>query len=61
MQIPVMDSAADLFERLAAGASLVQVYTGLIYHGPGWVRNLNRELLSILDAEGIEDLGALRP
>lgn len=56
-----VDSAADLFERLAAGASLVQVYTGLIYHGPGWVRNLNRELLSILDARGIEDLEALRP
>jgi dihydroorotate dehydrogenase len=29
---------------LAAGASLVQVYTGLVYHGPGLVRDIVRGL-----------------
>jgi dihydroorotate dehydrogenase len=30
--------------KLAAGADLVQVYTGLIYQGPAWVRRLARDL-----------------
>jgi dihydroorotate dehydrogenase len=37
-------SAADAQEKLAAGASLVQVYTGLVYRGPGLVRELVRGL-----------------
>lgn len=32
-----IDSAASAREKLAAGASLLQIYTGLIYHGPGLV------------------------
>lgn len=34
----------DAEEKLAAGASLVQVYTGLIYEGPSLVRNINKYL-----------------
>jgi len=37
-------NAADARAKLAAGADLVQVYTGLIYGGPGWVRSLLRGL-----------------
>lgn len=33
-------SAADALERLSAGASLVQLYTGLVYRGPGLVREI---------------------
>ncbi len=32
-----IDSAASALEKLSAGASLLQLYTGLIYHGPGLV------------------------
>lgn len=39
-------SAADALEKLEAGASLVQVYTGFIYEGPALVRNINRRLLA---------------
>ena len=39
----IMD-AAGARAKLAAGADLVQVYTGLIYGGPGWVRALLRGL-----------------
>lgn len=37
--------AADAFEKLEAGARLVQIYTGLVYAGPGLVRNINHRLL----------------
>jgi dihydroorotate dehydrogenase len=36
--------AADAREKIEAGASLVQVYTGLIYRGPGLVRDIVRGL-----------------
>ncbi len=35
----------DALEKLEAGAKLVQVYTGLVYAGPGLVKQINRELL----------------
>ena len=38
-------TAADAIEKLEAGASLVQVYTGFIYEGPGIVKKINQEIL----------------
>lgn len=38
-------SAQDALEKLNAGASLVQLYTGFIYEGPGLVDRINRSLL----------------
>ncbi|AWM14782.1 quinone-dependent dihydroorotate dehydrogenase [Flavobacterium sp. NRK F10] len=38
-------SAEDAIEKLEAGASLVQLYTGFIYEGPGLVKAINRKLL----------------
>ncbi|HET8839669.1 MAG TPA: quinone-dependent dihydroorotate dehydrogenase [Flavobacteriaceae bacterium] len=37
-------SAKDALEKLNAGASLIQLYTGFIYEGPGLVKAINREL-----------------
>lgn len=37
----------DALEKLNAGASLVQIYTGFIYEGPGIVRRINKHLLRI--------------
>ena len=39
-------SAADARAKMNAGASLVQIYTGFIYHGPDLIRNAVRELSS---------------
>lgn len=39
-------SAHDAQEKLAAGASLVQLYTGFIYEGPGLVKKINQMLAS---------------
>lgn len=39
-----VETAADVQERLTAGATLVQGYTGFIYQGPLWARTINRAL-----------------
>jgi len=39
-----VETAADVQERLDAGATLVQGYTGFIYRGPFWARQINRGL-----------------
>lgn len=38
-------SAQDAMEKLDAGASLVQLYTGFIYEGPGLVKEINKAIL----------------
>jgi dihydroorotate dehydrogenase len=35
-------SAEDAIEKLDAGASLVQLYTGFIYEGPALVKSINK-------------------
>jgi dihydroorotate dehydrogenase len=45
-------SGADAFERIRAGACLVQLYTALVYRGPGLARQINRELKELLKREG---------
>jgi len=40
-----INSAADALEKLNAGASLVQVYSGMVYQGPGLVKNINKALI----------------
>jgi dihydroorotate dehydrogenase len=39
-------SAADALEKLEAGASLVQIYTGFVYEGPGLVKQILKKLCS---------------
>jgi dihydroorotate dehydrogenase len=48
-----IDSAEATYRRMRAGASLVQVYTGLVYEGPGLVRRVNRGLLERLERDGL--------
>ncbi|HWZ15267.1 MAG TPA: quinone-dependent dihydroorotate dehydrogenase [Mucilaginibacter sp.] len=38
-------SAGDAVEKLQAGASLVQLYTGFIYEGPGLIKRINKKIL----------------
>jgi dihydroorotate dehydrogenase len=39
-----IDTPDDAWERLRAGATLIQAYTGFVYGGPFWPRRINREL-----------------
>lgn len=59
VRVPVISvggifSVEDVLERLQAGASLVQVYTGFIYEGPLLPRRLNQGLLAYLERQGLE-------
>ena len=45
-------SGEDAFARIRAGASLVQLYTAMIYEGPGIARRILRELRTLLDRHG---------
>ncbi len=47
-------SARDAYEKILAGASLVQLYTALIYAGPGLPSQILRELPAFLDADGFD-------
>ena len=49
-------SADDAYERLRAGASLVQIYTGLIYEGPGLVARILRGLNERLRRDGVSNV-----
>ena len=53
-----IDSADVAWEKICAGASLVQVYTGLIYQGPTLVRQIVRGLQQHLDAAGLPDIAS---
>jgi len=53
-----IDSAEAAWERIAAGASLVQLYTGWIYRGPELVPQILGGLLAQLDGHGLPSIAA---
>ena len=53
-------TAQDAYDRIAAGAHVIQVYTGWVYGGPKMVPTVLRGLLDLMDANGIADLAELR-
>lgn len=46
-------TAADAYRKICLGASLVQLYTALVYQGPGLVRQINRGLVALLERDGL--------
>lgn len=46
----------DAYARIRAGASLVQLYTAMVYQGPGVIRRIQRELAALLAADGFGSL-----
>ncbi len=48
--------ATDAWEKIAAGASLIQLYTGLIYEGPGVASAIVQGLLAQMEAKGLSDV-----
>jgi dihydroorotate dehydrogenase len=46
-------SAEDAYEKICAGASLIQLYTGLIYRGPSLPRRINAGLVRLLQRDGL--------
>jgi len=50
--------ADDAWEKIAAGACLVQLYTGFIYQGPNIAKEINEGLANLLAREGLANLDA---
>ncbi len=48
--------AADAWAKIRAGARLVQVYTGFVYEGPGLVRRINEDLVTLMEQAGVRRL-----
>jgi len=52
-----ISSAVEAYEKIKAGASLVQLYTALVYEGPGLVSKINQGLDQMLRRDGFEVVG----
>ena len=50
-------SGADAYAKIRAGASLVQLYTALVYHGPGLVARIKQELAAVPRARRLSQRG----
>ena len=53
-----ISSGRDAYEKILAGASLVQLYTALVYQGPGLVGRIKRDLLACLTRDGFSSIAA---
>jgi len=48
-------NANDAWEKIAAGASLIQIYTGMVYEGPGLPKKIVTEFIRRMRSEGINN------
>ena len=51
-----IDSAEKAYEKIKNGASLVQLYTGLVYNGPNLIKNINKNLSSLIKDDGYNNI-----
>jgi len=51
-----IDSGMGVFKKITNGASLVQLYTGMVYNGPNIAVKISNELIDVLKSEGIKNI-----
>jgi dihydroorotate dehydrogenase len=51
-----ISTAADVYARLKAGASAVQIYTAMVYSGPAVVAQLTWGLAALMRRDGVKDI-----
>ena len=51
-----VNSGKSAYEKILAGASLLQLYTSFVYRGPSAAKNIKKELIQILKAEGVKSI-----
>ena len=51
-----IDSAEEAYRRIKAGASLVQILSGLVFHGPDMIMNINKGLIDLIEADGYTNI-----
>jgi dihydroorotate dehydrogenase len=52
-----IENADDAWDRIRAGASLVQLYSAMVYEGPGLARRIAQGLAARLQREGMSNIG----
>jgi dihydroorotate dehydrogenase len=53
-----ISNAAEAYAKIRAGASLVQLYSALVYQGPALVARINRDLVHLLAKDGFDNVSA---
>ncbi len=51
-----IDSGQSAFQKISAGANALQLYTGMIYKGPGLIKEIKKDLIEILKKEKIKNI-----
>jgi len=51
-----VNSGKSAYEKIVAGATLLQLYTGFVYRGPSAAKDIKKELIQILKAEGLNSI-----
>ena len=51
-----VNSGKSAYEKIVDGASLLQLYTGFVYRGPSAAKDIKKELIQILKAEGLNNI-----
>lgn len=54
-----ISNARDVVRKLSAGANAVQLYSALVFEGPGLVSRIKSDLVRLMEAEGVDTLAAL--
>ena len=49
-------SAEDVLKKIRSGASLVQLYTALVYKGPSLIKNIKHDLVELLERDGLQNI-----
>ena len=52
-----VDNADAAWEKICHGATLVQIYSAMIYHGPAMIGRINRGLVKLMEKNGLRSLG----
>ena len=60
-QIPLIgvggiSSGRDCYEKIKSGASLVQLYTALVYYGPNLINNMKGDLIDLIKTDGYKNV-----
>lgn len=51
-----ISDAADVYRRIKAGATLVQIYSAFIFQGPSMCKNINKELIELIKKDGFTNI-----
>ena len=54
-----MSNGKEAFEKISLGANLIQLYTALIYKGPGVVFEILKELSFLIEKKGLKNVDGL--